>query len=298
MNARRTRFLFVALVLVSMASCGPPEAASGVRWAGFRASPYGIQPFPDADEWGRAATAMEGRYPGSTGTFVWIAGTVNGSAGNQTCMLNFPLDDPVAGAVDFPFDENEAFLRLADQRGYAVWLQVEPGDADLPALAEGVMRRYRSHPSVKGFGVDVEWYRTQGTGGFGTKVSDALARTLVERVQGAKPGSTCFLKHWDPAWMPPTAREGLVFVNDSQGHPSLEAMRAEFQDWATTFAPRPVLFQIGYEADRPLWQTLPDPVRDLGGYLTAGLPTGQEVGIVWVDFTLRSVLGETLSPRP
>lgn len=298
MKARRTLLLFVALALVSLVGCGPSEAASGVRWAGFRASPYGIRPFPAAEEWDRAAREMGSLYPGSTGAFVWIVGTVNGAAGTQTCMLNFPLEESVRGVVDFPVDENEGFLRRADQRGYAVWLQVEPGDADLPALAEAVMKRYRSHPSVKGFGVDVEWYRTLGTEGFGTKVSDALARTLVERVQGAKPGSTCFLKHWDPGWMPPTAREGLVFVNDSQGHPSLEAMRAEFQTWATAFAPRPVLFQIGYEADRPLWQTFPEPVRDLGEYLTTGLPTGQEVGVVWVDFTLRSVMADELSPRP
>lgn len=240
---------------------------------------------------------MEALYPGSVGTFVWIVGSVNGSPGNQNCLLNFPLGEAVPGAVGFPLDENEAFLRLADERGYDVWLQVEPGDADLVALAGATMKRYRSHPSVKGFGVDVEWYRTKDTDGRGTRVSDALAQGLVDRVRSINPNYGVFLKHWDPLWMPPTARDGLVFVDDSQGHESLESMRAEFQAWATAFRPSPVLFQIGYESDQDLWGSYPNPVQDLGNFLTEGLPAGQSVGIVWVDFTLRGVMGD-LRPRP
>lgn len=267
-----------------------PASSAPIAYGGLRASPYGIVPYPAVEEWDAYAQRMEAFFPGSVGSFVWILGTVNGNAGRQTCSLNFPLEGDIPMATDFPLDENEAFLALCDRRGYSVWLQVEPGDADPVELCRAVLLRYRDHPSVRGFGVDVEWYKTAGTDGWGTAVSDDLARRLVAAARSVRPRYEVFLKHWDPLWMPPSEREGLVFANDSQGHESLDSMRSEFSRWAAAFAPSPVIYQIGYEADRALWGGFPDPVRDLGSLLARDLPAGQELSVVWVDFTLRSVM--------
>jgi hypothetical protein len=53
-----------------------------------------------------------------------------------------------------------------------------------------------------------------------------------------------FLKHWLIEKMPPTARTGLVFIDDSQGHGSLQAMVDEFALWGQAFAPAPVGFHV------------------------------------------------------
>ncbi|MCK7501717.1 MAG: hypothetical protein MZW92_75780 [Comamonadaceae bacterium] len=60
--------------------------------------------------------------------------------------------------------------------------------------------------------------------------------------------------------MPPTAREGILFIDDSQIYESLGAMVAEFAKWGRTFAPAPVGFQYGYQTDKPWWSRMKDPV--------------------------------------
>ncbi len=267
-----------------------PARGSPVAYAGLRASTYGIVPFPEIAEWDSYARSMEEAFPGSVGSFVWIVGNVNGNAGRQSCTLNFPLERPIPLASGFPVDGNEAFLELCDRRGYSVWLQVEPGDSDPVALCRAVLERYRGHPSVRGFGLDVEWYGTAGTDGWGTAIGDGLARRLVKAARSVDRRYEVFLKHWDADWMPPTEREGIVFVNDSQGHESLDSMKAEFAAWSRRFAPSPVAFQIGYGADRRIWGAMADPVSELGLALAEGAAPGQEVSVVWVDFTLRPVM--------
>lgn len=269
-----------------------PASGAAIPYAGFRASTYGIVPFPEVSEWDSYAQAMEAAYPGSVASFVWIVGNVTGNSGKRSCTVNFPLSAAIPYVNDFPLDQNEEFLALCDRRCYSVWLQVESGDADLVALAGETMRRYKNHPCVRGFGIDTEWISPDGKDGWGTAVSDELARRLVAEVRSVNPRYEVFLKHWDARWMPPTERKGLVFVNDSQGHETLETMRHEFSSWASRFAPSPVAFQIGYDADRSLWGAFADPLTELGFWLARDVPADQELSIIWVDFTLRDVMAE------
>ncbi|MCD1654042.1 hypothetical protein K7J14_04930 [Treponema zuelzerae] len=268
-----------------------PESGARVHFAGLRASNYGIKPFPDNELWDLYAAEMEELYPGSVGSFVWIAGTVTGTPSNRICTVNYPLGNKAAGVNDFPVDMNADFLELCDRRGYAVWIQVEPGDtADLAALAEETMKLYKHHPSVRGFGVDVEWYKSAGTDGWGTAITDDLAKDIDRRIKKVDKRFSLFLKHWDPAWMPPTYRSDIIFVNDSQYNGSLEAMKETFDAWSRHFYPNPVMYQIGYESDEHYWGALENPLKDLGMHLAAGLPDDQSLSIIWVDFTLRKMM--------
>lgn len=273
-------------------SCGIVSEKPMVSYAGVRSSSYGISPFPDAKGWKKYAQAMKDRYPGSTGSFVWIVGYISGNGPEKRCVVNFPVGEKIDGVDDFPVDQNEEFLDMCDRAGFAVWLQVEPGDCDLASLAEATMRRYKKHPSVKGFGIDVEWYKPYGTDGFGQPITDELAGEIDSRIKAVDPRFNYFLKHWDERWMPPTYRSDIVFVNDSQGHDSLSSMKGEFSQWADRFAPNPVFFQIGYEADEDLWASFGNPTKELGDYLVEGYPEGREVGIIWVDFTLRKTMAK------
>lgn len=255
-------------------------APAGIA-AGLRASSYGIQPFPAPDWWLASSQSMAGRFPDAQPTVIWIVGVV-GEAGEV--WLNFPADTP----TDDPYlrfedsDFNEEYLQAFDQAGVRVWLQVEPGQADVASLIDLVLGRYGGHPSVAGFGIDVEWYQ-QDKYTEGRPVGDAEAQRWRSRVDTHNPDYVLFLKHWLPEKMPPGYRQGLVFVDDSQEFSSMQMMVDEFEIWGETFGPAPVAFQYGYQSDQPWWGALDDPPREIGETLIERLPN--LAGLFWVDFT-------------
>ena len=75
----------------------------------------------------------------------------------------------------------------------------------------------------------------------------------MTRAESGDPNDLVLLKHWLVEKMPPTERNGLVFVDDSQGHGSLNAMVTEFSAWGQAFAPAHVGFQYGYQSDKRWW---------------------------------------------
>ena len=83
--------------------------------------------------------------------------------------------------------------------------------------------------------------------------------------------------------MPPTFRNGLVFIDDSQGHASLNAMVSEFSNWGQTFAPSPVGFQYGYRSDKKWWRKFADPPLTIGNAILGQVPNTRD--LLWVDFT-------------
>ena len=316
--------LIVIIALLLAVSCdqiklsGGGEGGGGegdgvVSWAGIRVSDYGMKEsygednFPSETKMKELMGKMASYYDGSTGTAILIVGTIttkeedNGDVEKGSCSLKFPLSKKIANARGYEsVDVYESYLTAFDKAGYSVWLQVEPGDADLVELATEVMSHYSKHKCVKGFGIDVEWYKyrynAQKDEETSSKLSDEEAKKVVDAVKKIKSDYTVFVKHWDERWLPETYRNGLVFINDSQGFRSergrsaLENMRDEFADWAETFAPSPVMFQIGYKADKWIWSQFKNPAKELGAYIAEGCTYGNKLGIIWVDFTLNQVL--------
>jgi hypothetical protein len=294
---RTTRLLLLAptAVLAALtASCGGaprtgPAAAPHALGAGFRYSAYGPDHDPGPDYWVRVGEEMAGRFPGAVPETVWIVGRLQGDG----TLLNFPVDHGHELIQGSETDGNEAALDLFDRHGFRVWLQVEPGHAPVEELINLVMARYAHHPSVVGFGVDVEWFESTARPE-GTPVSDEVAAAWVAAVRSHGAGYRLFLKHWDAGWMPPTVRDGLLFIDDSQILPSLAAMVDEFAEWGRTFAPAPVAFQFGYPSDRPWWRQLSDPPRDIGRAILERVPN--TVGLYWVDFTVLDVFPPGAEP--
>jgi hypothetical protein len=140
-----------------------------------------------------------------------------------------------------------------------VFLQVEPGMADVNALIDLVLDSNQHHPSIIGFGVDVEWYQNAQEGGTGVQVSDALAQAWEERVKAHSTDYQLFLKHWDSAFMPPTYRGDIVFVDDGQQFGTLEDFIDDMAAWADTFDPNTIIFQYGYPSDKTWWASLAPP---------------------------------------
>mgnify|MGYP001055836706 CR=1 FL=1 len=295
----KARVVFLIFFFLSLATFGfvqeqaerplPPvlENPGKVIFAGVRSSNYGIKPFPEPPAWEIAIKTMTGYFEGSTPCAIWIVGELSRP---KDCHLFFPGDGKEYPQIQFdPVDKHEAFLSAFDKAGIKVFLQVEPAHADMNILIDLVLSRYKHHPCVIGFGVDVEWHREADNPQWGVKVDDALAQQWEAKVKSYNPKYRLFLKHWDNRWMPPKYRGEIVFVDDSQELKDLDAMVTEFvSDWANFFYPNMVMFQIGYRSDRPWWSKMNHPPQTIGDALRIRIK--QEIGIIWVDFTLREVL--------
>jgi hypothetical protein len=252
--------------------------------AGLRASNYGISPFPSPTWWVSSINSMASRFPGSVGEQIAVVVEVSGGGGRGKCWAHFP--QPATGTwPNVTWDDVDLFepaFDAFDSAGIRVWLQVEPARCEVPMLIDLLYQQYGHHPSVIGFGVDVEWYR-KDLARFGKPVTDAEAQAWVAQVQGHAAGDLVFLKHWLTEKMPATYRTGLVFIDDSQGHGSLANMVSEFSVWGQTFAPSPVGFQYGYKSDKGWWDDFADPPSAIGNALLSAIPNTRD--LVWVDFT-------------
>lgn len=261
---------------------GPGRTPSSGTGAGFRYSSYGAPDNLRQDYWVTVGEQMAAKFPNAHPEVLWIVGIIYG----EGTYLSFrpEEDDPLiySGYVDM----NEQILTMFDERGFKAWLQVEPGNADVVKLIHMVMNQYKHHPSVVGFGVDVEWYKST-SGPEGEPVTDAEARRWVEAVRSHGAQYRLFLKHWDPLWMPPTHRDGIMFVDDSQQFESKDALLADFKEWGSTFPESPVGFQYGYPSDKHWWQKLQDPPGDIGNMLLEEIPNTS--ALFWVDFSIADV---------
>ena len=263
----------------------PTPTPGPVLRAGLRASDYGISPFPSPSWWVGSIQSMASRFPGSQGEQIAVVVETLGQKGTNQCWAHFPNPDPATTWPNVVFDDADEFettFSAFDQNGIRVWVQVEPARCDVPMLIDLVLRRYGSHPSVLGFGVDVEWYR-KDLSRYGKAVTDSEAQAWVAEARSSDAGYQVFLKHWLREKMPPTYRDGLVFIDDSQGFGSLAAMVDEFGVWGRTFAPSPVGFQFGYQTDRKWWRRLSDPPQAIGDALLSQIPNTRD--LAWVDFT-------------
>jgi hypothetical protein len=274
----------------SQAQAAP--AAAKVVWAGARSSRYGISPFPSTTGWGKALSTMSGYFSGSTPTAVWLVGEIlfNGKSSGQG--FNFP--NP-GGSWDKTIkfsssDQNEQYLDYFDAHGIKVFLQFEPGFSPFNQLVDIVKKRYGDHPSVIGIGVDVEWYQAQNDCDCNKKLSDSTAKSWEQKVTSVDPDWKLFVKHYDSGDLPPSYRGGLIFIDDSEQNGSYSNFKSEMINFAKKFNPNPVVFQIGYPSDKGWWKNRPKPIPQSIGTALASAAPQAEVGVIWVDFSLRDVL--------
>jgi len=245
---------------------------------GFRYSTYGPAYNPGANYWANIGEQMASKIANAKPQGIWIVGNLVGSGPK----LSFPgtSDDP---NIQFSnTDENEQTLSLFDQLGLQVWLQVEPGQASVVKLIQLMLDQYSQHPSVIGIGVDVEWYRVD-LNPEGKAITDQEAKTWLTTLQAYDKKYRLFLKHWLMEKMPPTVRNSLLFIDDSQQFGSLSQMVNEFKNWGDHFAPAPVAFQFGYQSDANWWSTLNEPPIEIGQQILASVSNTK--GLYWVDFT-------------
>ncbi len=255
---------------------------------GFRSSRllhiYPNYEFPSPDYWAATGKSMSSKFSNSTPASVWIVGLYWGD-GNM--RLNFPSQGMNPSHVQFiNTDENEEYLTRFDKEGYNVWLQVEPGAANLDSLIEIVLNRYKKHKCVKGFGIDMEWLNAQIYPD-GQKLNDSLAERWEKKVKSIDTSYTLFLKHFWPSWMPPKYRGNIIFVDDSQQFSTLTDIVDEFSWWGSSFPQNKVMFQFGYPDDEIWWGIYKDPMKAIGDSILKNVSNCS--GLIWVDFTINTI---------
>jgi hypothetical protein len=277
---------------IVIAGAGQPmPAGQHVAFAGARSSAYGIRPFPSPEGWGKALKTMAGYFPGSTPVGIWIVGRLHGRSTGISLEFPHPNDGVDYGPL-FNFsdtDKHEPYLNYFDANGIKIFLQIEPGFADVGKCIDLVLKQYKHHRSVLGWGIDVEWFQNAKSDSPNAIATDALAKAWDARVKSYNPKYRIFVKHFRIDNLPLTYRGDVVFVNDSQEIGSLESFLKEYKEFAEFFYPNTVVYQIGYRSDKVWWGPLATPIpKTLGEKLAS--QTRQDCGIVWVDFTLREVL--------
>lgn len=259
MKRKKTVILFIVLLVSSFAIImiynelkkKELQTPSEKTYAGFRTSGDLVLAY-----WVDVAKQMASAIPGTSPGGIWI----------------------VAGGLEAGTDD---CLTVFDDNGIKVWLQVEPYSASIDQLIDTVLGNYGHHACVLGFGIDLEWRRPS------SYVTDEEATRWVDKIKDYNPDFKLFLKHWLPEVMPPTVREGIVFIDDSQGLESLDALVNEFERWGENFSQTTVGFQIGYESDEEWWSQLENPPRDIGLALIENIPNCRY--IFWVNFTITKV---------
>jgi hypothetical protein len=261
------------------------------KWVGFRFSQGGVKKsfgaIPTPDEWVSHLKKIRSHIDGKPVVIV----IVSENSKNKICGFGFPAPSGYSSTSVMKFGDKDKFediLNKFDKEDVNVWLQVEPGDNDLITLSDIVFKKYGHHSCVQGFGVDLEWWYRQGDHHPGKAIDDSTAEKLVKHIRSKNSKYTVFIKHWKENFMPSSYREGLIFVDDSQGLHSMENAKKEFSTWAKKFKGNPVMFQIGYKDDKSLWER--DPVKFANEIKDAVMEKNDQVGIIWVDFTMKQAL--------
>ncbi len=288
------KLIFIVIFVLIIGENLFAQGSNKVERAGLRSSVYGFNSFPDTSWWFNAASDMALCFPGASPSVIWILGYTT----DDGCYLNFPNPHPDSSFNKIFFgsrDENESYLNYFDQKGVKVWLQVEPGFADVSTLITLALSQYSHHTSVIGFGIDVEWYRTSASNNEeGEAVTDSEAAAWSTQIKSYNPDYLLFTKHWLIEKMPPTFRTDMVFVDDSQDFPDMRSMINEFIDWSKAFSSAKVAFQFGYDSDKPWWGELSNPPKDIGDAL---IKTCLNISdLYWVDFTAYDIWPKDFTP--
>lgn len=261
------------------------KAFADTLYAGLRCSKYGFKPMPSTTELGKMCKLMALRFEASGRTSI-----------------------PCAIWVVSYFDDTTTnnYLAYFDNNGIKALLQVEPNDTPVGTLITDVLTKFKSHTSVIGFGVDVEWYCPQVNAGMGKKVSDEDARAWRTNITSFKPDYVLLLTHSFVSWMPPTERTGIVFLHNQTGYPSLNqflhstSKTPGYIFWVNNLYPGIIGKLYGFDdvtqtrqSDKVWWSKLKDPQKEIGDSCIAVGPNTKY--LFWVDFTAYDVTWDLVS---
>jgi hypothetical protein len=176
-------------------------------------------------------------------------------------------------------DITEPYLTAFDNAGIKIILQVEPMNANVNTLIGLVMNRYKQHPSVIGFGVDLE-YNTNGCLE-GCKPTAATVTSWNTALHAINPNYVLMIKHYDEAKIPTGIASDILIVGDDESNGNQATLVAEHKAIASQFPSNPYGAQIGYWSDHGWWGSISDPSKTIGTAVQTSV--GKPISVFWVD---------------
>jgi hypothetical protein len=254
------------------------------------------------------AQSEAAKYPGSKPGGIYVLGGIG------TSETNMPFAKPPGSAniANCVFDTSgdwgpdpTPFLNAYDAAGMDVILQVEPGLADISKLATMILNNFKSHPCVKGFGVDVEWWNSTGNSN-DSPIPASVVNSLVAAIHAVNPAYKVVIKHYDSSVLP-AGISGVTYLTDSCGFSNFNDAVSEYVSWAKKFSGPST--DIGYQMlyvginsngrecnsgqacdcapnDRLWWGILTNPEVQLINAVYAGVPVANIYSAYIVDFSL------------
>lgn len=288
--------------------------------AGFRSSDYGMQDPQSVCQgpgayskactvqpsyWVNAAKGMSLQFSGSIPGGIYTIGYIENTP--RTMMPN-ELSSDLAGMsyVDIDSPGNQAspntMLTAFDAAGMNIILAVEPGNADINQLAIKILNKYKNHPSVKGFGIDNEWYK--GLSGNVTMTA-AQATSFRDAIETVNPNYKTVIKHFTTTMLPKGIAR-IIYLTDTCNFNSLTEAVTNYVDWATYFNGSQVGYQFGYDKfevglpdDQAWWGVLGTngvPAKVIVDRIMTSRPSTNIYMIYWADFTIKTQF--TLNYQP
>ena len=99
---------------------------------------------PNKEAWAHAIFNVHSRFPNSRSWATWGVGDVR-------------------DAQSLTDAQHEEYLDYMDELGVDIFLELAPNrDDDVPALIDAWLAKLKHHPSVKGLGIDLEFYKPRG----------------------------------------------------------------------------------------------------------------------------------------
>jgi hypothetical protein len=300
-------FGIFGLILLSSVTVSGVDNNPLVKVAGFRSSDYGGplngnnngHDQTDPAYWVSVAQRMQAKFPGSSPGAQYVVGYIETPETNTYMPFPAPSGYVNMPNVDFgPTGIEEQMLTAFDAAGMKIILQVEPGNANVPKLATMILNKFKNHPCVVGFGVDVEWLRWVGTNGMGSQTNDVEIQTWLDAVHAINPNYKLLVKHWDPAWLGSGHVSGVTYVTDSLDHGSYSAAITDYVAWANHFSGSEIGYQIGYEEDMNWWLPMNDPATSIMTDIKTRVPTANIYSVYWVDFAIMKEFPKTIVPTP
>ena len=268
----KRRYIALILVLVFVTTVAGiyyydvQQAKSSKRiYSGFWVPGSTVSP----SYWVNVTKQMASLIQGSTPGNIWAVGRVQISEG--TCVLSFPSDQKYPHMSFQTEDWYEGFFTTFDENGIKVWLEVEPGFADIDQLIDVVLKHYGNHSCVQGFVVDLEW-RWSPNIKETVPVTDEEAGRWLDKIKFYNSDYKLFLIHWLTEVMPPTAREDIVFIDDAQNFEGLDSLVHEFKRWGENLSQTDVGYIFGYRRDIEWLSKLENPPKDVGSTLIQNIP--------------------------
>jgi len=276
----------------------PPAQGSQPQVAGWRTSNYGIEdPTAVAQDnsayYIEAARGMALKFPDSRPGGIYTIGYIDESGTAMPSQLESTLGIMNYVHYDSANADPEVMLTAFDAAGLDIILAIEPGNADINELATKILNKYKQHPSVKGFGLDNEWYKGEN-GDVAMTSKEAI--TFRDAIKAVNPNYKVLIKHYDTSKLPKGISD-VTYLTDTCGFSSENEAIADYIAWANYFSDSEVAYQLGYDEmqcgeNSSWWKELgPAPY----GYGQAAVHITNHIkdatdnpiySIYWADFTI------------